>query len=103
MTITQKQKELLEKELKGIPVSYGIGFSVSLLVSGLFYFLVFRSLSGVSLFGIEEYLTGFWALIWCILIFLLVFLKWIKGNNLTERKREIELKLAEEVVGSTQN
>ena len=98
ITITQKQKELLEKELKGINISYGVGFGISLLIAGLVYFFVFGSLSGISLFGVEEYLTGGWVLIWTMLIFLLVFLNWIRMNKLTERKKETQLKLAEKVV-----
>ena len=96
--ITQKQKELLEKELKEINVSHGIGLAVSIGV-GVVVFFILKSISTIQLFGIEEYFRGFWLLLWILLLSLLTLLKWIKGNRLTERRKEVELRLAEEVVG----
>jgi len=96
--ITQKQKELLEKELKEVNISYVIGFAVSIAVGAAVFFIL-KPLSSISIFGVEEYFRGFWLLVWALLFSLLTFLKWIKGNKLTDRKKETELKLAEEIVG----
>ncbi|MHA1973494.1 MAG: hypothetical protein ACTSW1_10900 [Candidatus Hodarchaeales archaeon] len=98
MVITTKQKELLEKELKEIKIYYGIGFVISALIAGLIAFSVLRWVSGISLFGIEQFLGGTWTWLWTILIFLFAFLNWIRINRLTERKREIQMKLAEKVI-----
>jgi fructose-specific phosphotransferase system IIC component len=99
LTITQNQKRLLERELKEINIMYIVGLFLSLLVAGLFLFLVFPPISRISLFGLENYLTGIWAWIWSLLLFLIVGLNWIKANKLTERKKEIQLRLAEDIVG----
>jgi len=99
VTITKNQKRLLERELKEINIMYGVGLVLSLIVAGLFRLLLFPTLSRISLLGLENYLTGIWAWIWSLLLFLIVGLNWIKANKLTERKREIQLRLAEDVVG----
>jgi hypothetical protein len=98
MVINTKQKQLLEKQLKSINISYGIGFGLGFAVSLLVNLLIFKPLSDVPLMGIEEYLTGYWSWAWTFLILLLVFFNWIRMNKLTERKKEIQMRLAEKVV-----
>ncbi|MBD3155677.1 MAG: hypothetical protein GF368_03410 [Candidatus Aenigmarchaeota archaeon] len=99
MVITENQKKLLERELKEINILYIAGLGVALVIAALFKFLVFSPLSELSMMGIENYLSGFWSWIWSLLLFLMVILTWIKSNRLTQRKREIQFRLAEKVVG----
>lgn len=98
MTITLKQKQILEKQLKEIKLSYFLGFGLGI-VFFVVAFISIKSISRTYLFGFEEYLKGEWTFIWSLLLWSLVFFGWIRGNKLADKKREIELKLAEEVVG----